>query len=95
MLAAGFRVLLPVVRADNDLDWANYRAPTDLAAAARRSGLVEPVGRRLGVDAVAGVGAVVVPAVAGRPRWAAGWAAAAARTTGACRGYRPECRSWP
>ncbi|WP_344314821.1 5-formyltetrahydrofolate cyclo-ligase [Fodinicola feengrottensis] len=62
LLAAGFRVLLPVVRADNDLDWANYRAPTDLAAAGR--GLVEPVGRRLGVDAVAGVGAVVVPAVA-------------------------------
>lgn len=60
--AAGKRVVLPVLLPDNDLDWAAYDGPDDLAAAGR--GLLEPVGRRLGVDAVATADVVLVPALA-------------------------------
>ncbi|MCX6397452.1 MAG: 5-formyltetrahydrofolate cyclo-ligase [Propionibacteriales bacterium] len=60
--AAGKRVLLPVLQPDNDLDWAAYESPASLARASR--GLLEPTTPRLGVDAVAGVDAVIVPGLA-------------------------------
>lgn len=57
----GRAVLLPVVLADLDLDWA-------LDDDAHRPGLLravhEPAGERLGVDAVRGADVVVVPALA-------------------------------
>ena len=56
---AGRRVLLPVLRADDDLDWAE--AGDGLVEG--RRGLREPAGPRLGVDAVAACGLVVVPAL--------------------------------
>jgi 5-formyltetrahydrofolate cyclo-ligase len=62
LTAAGRRVILPVLLPDNDLDWAAYSGPTDLAAAGR--GLLEPVGPRLGADAVATADVVLVPALA-------------------------------
>ena len=59
--AEGRTVLLPVVLADLDLDWA-------VDDAAHRPGLLpgvhEPTGERLGVDAVATADVVVVPALA-------------------------------
>jgi 5-formyltetrahydrofolate cyclo-ligase len=58
---AGTRVLLPVLRPDNDLDWAQA-SPAALVPG--RRGLVEPAGPRLGRDAVAACGLVVVPALA-------------------------------
>jgi 5-formyltetrahydrofolate cyclo-ligase len=62
LTALGKRVVLPVLLPDNDLDWAAYRGPADLVAAGR--GLLEPVGPRLGVDAVATADVVLVPALA-------------------------------
>jgi 5-formyltetrahydrofolate cyclo-ligase len=62
LLDAGFAVLLPVLLSDNDLDWASCRSMADLGSAVR--GLREPLGPRLGPDAVSTVDAVVVPAVA-------------------------------
>jgi 5-formyltetrahydrofolate cyclo-ligase len=59
---AGRRVLLPVLRADNDLDWAVYRGSTSLVAAGR--GLLEPVGERLGIDAVGMADVVITPGLA-------------------------------
>jgi 5-formyltetrahydrofolate cyclo-ligase len=53
-------LLLPVVRDDGDLDWAEYRS----ALAPGRWGVTEPVGVRLGRAAVADAEVVVVPAVA-------------------------------
>ncbi len=58
----GVAVLLPVLRADNDVDWARYNGVGSLAAAAR--GLLEPTGPRLGVDAVLDASVVLVPGVA-------------------------------
>ena len=60
--AAGKRVIVPVVLPDLDLDWAVYEDSTSLAPA--RRGLLEPVGPRLGVDAVATADAVLVPGMA-------------------------------
>lgn len=60
--AAGKRVILPVLLPGNDLDWAAYDGPRSLAPA--RFGLLEPVGERLGVDAVATADAVLVPGLA-------------------------------
>ena len=65
LVAAGKRVLLPVVLPDLDLDWAAYAGPGSLAPA--RMGLLEPVGPRLGVDAVATADAVLVPGLAVSP----------------------------
>lgn len=56
---AGKRVILPVLLADNDLDWAVYDG--QLRPASR--GLLEPAGPRLGPDAVGGADAVLVPGV--------------------------------
>ncbi|MDF1605923.1 5-formyltetrahydrofolate cyclo-ligase [Nocardioides sp. YIM 152315] len=60
--AAGKRVILPVLLPDADLDWAVYRGPEDLLAA--RFGLLEPVGERLGLGAVATADVVLVPGLA-------------------------------
>jgi 5-formyltetrahydrofolate cyclo-ligase len=54
------RLLLPVLRADLDLDWAQYAGA--LVRAGR--GLREPAGPRLGPGAVAGADLVIVPALA-------------------------------
>jgi 5,10-methenyltetrahydrofolate synthetase len=55
-------LLLPVLLADLDLDWAAFTGPADVIAAGR--GIREPTGVRLGVDAVADAELVVVPALA-------------------------------
>lgn len=60
--AAGKRVLLPVVVAGLDLDWALYTGRDGLAPAVR--GLLEPTGPRLGKDAIAQADVVLVPGTA-------------------------------
>ncbi|KQX11746.1 5-formyltetrahydrofolate cyclo-ligase [Streptomyces sp. Root431] len=60
--ARGVRVLLPVLLPDNDLDWASYEGPERLAKAGR--GLLEPVGPRLGPEAVCAADAVLLPGLA-------------------------------
>ncbi|WP_240769823.1 5-formyltetrahydrofolate cyclo-ligase [Nocardioides sp.] len=62
LVAAGKRVILPVLMPDNDLDWAVYHGPTSLAPA--RRGLLEPVGAPIGVDAIATADVVLVPGLA-------------------------------
>lgn len=62
LLAAGKRVLLPVTTPDLDLDWAVYAGPSSLSPA--RRGLLEPTGERLGLDAVAGADALLIPGMA-------------------------------
>lgn len=59
LLAAGKRVILPVVLPDLDVDWAVYDGPGSLAPA--RMGLLEPTAPRLGVTAVATCDAVLLP----------------------------------
>ncbi|MEU5904252.1 5-formyltetrahydrofolate cyclo-ligase [Micromonospora sp. NPDC047527] len=61
-LPADAELLLPVLRADLDLDWAAYTGPDALVAAGR--GLREPAGPRLGLAAVTEAELVVVPALA-------------------------------
>ncbi len=56
------RVLLPVLRSDLDLDWAEYTGPDCLQPARWR--LCEPSGKRLGRSAVSACAVLVVPAVA-------------------------------
>ncbi|GHF85989.1 5-formyltetrahydrofolate cyclo-ligase [Kitasatospora xanthocidica] len=58
----GVRVLLPVLLPDNDLDWAEYAGPEGLAPAGR--GLLEPVGPRLGPEAVTEAAVVLLPGLA-------------------------------
>ncbi|MEU5839484.1 5-formyltetrahydrofolate cyclo-ligase [Streptomyces diacarni] len=58
----GARVLLPVLQADNDLDWAPYEGPDALAPVGR--GLREPTGPRLGPEAVIEADAVLLPGLA-------------------------------
>ncbi|WP_433856849.1 5-formyltetrahydrofolate cyclo-ligase [Streptomyces kronopolitis] len=60
--AAGVRVLLPVLLADNDLDWACYEGAEGLVRAGR--GLLEPAGPRLGPEAVTGADVVLLPGLA-------------------------------
>lgn len=62
LAAAGKRVILPVLLPDGDLDWAAYAGDELLAPA--RLGLLEPVGPRLGVDAIATPDAVLLPGLA-------------------------------
>jgi 5-formyltetrahydrofolate cyclo-ligase len=62
LVAAGKRVILPLLQADNDLDWAAYSGPDALVPAGR--GLLEPTGRPLGPDAVATADVVIVPGLA-------------------------------
>jgi 5-formyltetrahydrofolate cyclo-ligase len=56
------RVLVPVLRSDLDLDWAEYGGPNRIAAGER--GLWTPDGPLLGLDAVTSADVVVVPALA-------------------------------
>ncbi len=58
----GTYVLLPVLRADGDLDWASYEGPESLVSGAR--GLKEPGEERRGVEAVARADVVLAPALA-------------------------------
>ena len=62
LVAAGKRVVLPVLLPDGDLDWAAYAGDQDLVPA--RFGLLEPGGRRLGPDAVATADVVLLPGLA-------------------------------
>jgi len=63
LLAAGHRVLLPVLLPDADLDWAPYTG--DTVAGAR--GIAQSTEASLGVSAIAAVDLVVVPALAVGP----------------------------
>ena len=62
LVAAGKRVVLPVLLPDGDLDWAAYTGEAGLVAAGR--GLLEPRSPHLGVEAVATADAVLVPGLA-------------------------------
>jgi 5-formyltetrahydrofolate cyclo-ligase len=62
---SGRRVLLPRLLPDNDLDWSVYGGPGSLQRAGR--GLLEPAGAPLGVEAIAGADAVLVPGLAVDP----------------------------
>ena len=58
----GSYVLLPVLRADFDLDWASYEGPDSLAPGPH--GLLEPVEPRRGVAAITSADLIIVPALA-------------------------------
>jgi 5-formyltetrahydrofolate cyclo-ligase len=58
----GVDVLLPLLQADGDLDWAVYEGPAALASVTR--GLLEPTGDPLGVGAVTSADVVLVPGLA-------------------------------
>ncbi len=58
----GTYVLLPLLQADGDLDWASYEGPDSLAPGPR--GLLEPTEPRRGVTAVTSADLVIVPALA-------------------------------
>lgn len=58
----GRRLILPVLLPDNDLDWAVYQGPQSLVPASR--GLLEPLGPRLGREAVATADVVLCPGLA-------------------------------
>jgi 5-formyltetrahydrofolate cyclo-ligase len=61
-LPPGGRLLLPVLLPDHDLDWAVYQGPQSLAPGPR--GLREPVGPRVGVEAIRHAEVIIVPALA-------------------------------
>jgi 5-formyltetrahydrofolate cyclo-ligase len=58
----GSYILLPVLLADDDLDWASYEGPESLAAGPR--GLLQPTEPPRGVAAVSSADLVIVPALA-------------------------------
>ena len=58
----GSYVLLPVLRADFDLDWASYEGPDSLAPGPH--GLLEPVEPRRGAAAITSADLIIVPALA-------------------------------
>ncbi len=58
----GSYVLLPVLREDNDLDWASYEGPDSLAPGPH--GLLQPAEPGRGVGAIASADFVIVPALA-------------------------------
>lgn len=60
--AEGVRILLPVIRPDLDLDWADYDAGS---WAVGRFGIREPAGARLGLQAITTAEVVICPGVAG------------------------------
>ncbi|MBQ0829428.1 5-formyltetrahydrofolate cyclo-ligase [Streptomyces tagetis] len=64
--ARGVRVLLPVLLADNDLDWGAYTGPGSLTRVRHggRMELCEPSGEKLGPEAVTAADAVLLPGVA-------------------------------
>jgi 5-formyltetrahydrofolate cyclo-ligase len=55
-------VILPLLRPDNDLDWAAYDGPDGLRTA--RRGLLEPAGPPLGPEALVTADVVLVPGIA-------------------------------
>jgi 5-formyltetrahydrofolate cyclo-ligase len=62
LVAAGKRVVLPLLQPDNDLDWATYSGADGLVPAGR--GLLEPNGPSLGPEAIATADVVIVPGLA-------------------------------
>lgn len=62
LVERGQRVLLPVLRRDGDLDWCRYTDSASLAPVPR--GLLEPVGARLGVEAIRQADVVLCPGLA-------------------------------
>ena len=58
----GTYVLLPLLRADSDLDWASYEGPDSLGPGPH--GLLEPTEPPRGVTAVTSADLVIVPALA-------------------------------
>ena len=58
----GSYVLLPVLREDNDLDWASYEGPSSVKPG--RHGLLEPTESLRGPGAIASADFVIVPALA-------------------------------
>jgi 5-formyltetrahydrofolate cyclo-ligase len=60
--ASGKRVILPLLRPDNDLDWGTYDGPDRLRTA--RRGLLEPEGPPLGPEALVTADVVLVPGIA-------------------------------
>ena len=60
LLAAGRRVILPVLLPDDDLDWGVHTGPLDPA----RRGLLEPSGALLGPEAIATADVVLTPGLA-------------------------------
>lgn len=64
--ARGTRVLLPVLLADNDLDWGAYAGRGSLARVQHggKMALFEPSGERLGPDAVTRADVVLLPGLA-------------------------------
>ncbi|MEV8018357.1 5-formyltetrahydrofolate cyclo-ligase [Streptomyces sp. NPDC086554] len=64
--ARGTRVLLPVLLADNDLDWGAYDGEGSLERVQHtgKIELLEPSGARLGPDAVTEADAVLLPGLA-------------------------------
>ena len=63
-LARTHRVLVPVVTGAAPLDWCEYPGPVRPGS----FGIAEPVGRRLGPDAITDADAVLIPALAVDPR---------------------------
>ena len=55
-------MLLPLLRPDQDLDWASYEGPDSLVEGPR--GLVEPTEPPRGVEAITSADLVLVPALA-------------------------------
>lgn len=58
----GSYILLPVLRLDNDLDWASYEGPDSLAPG--RFDVLEPTEPGRGITAIASADLVLVPALA-------------------------------
>jgi len=58
----GSYLLLPVLREDNDLDWASYEGPDSLTQGPR--GLLQPTEPTRGVTAITSADLVIVPALA-------------------------------
>ena len=62
LLARGTHVIVPVALSDGSLDWVSYEPDGGLSQSTL--GVPEPVGPRLGIDAIAGAGLVIAPALA-------------------------------
>jgi 5-formyltetrahydrofolate cyclo-ligase len=62
LLARGTEVIVPVTSTDGVLDWV--RSTPDARLTQSALGVPEPDGPRLGADAIAGAGLVIVPALA-------------------------------
>ena len=62
MWKRGSYVLLPVLRPDNDLDWASYEGPDSLAPGPH--GLLQPTEPGRGVAAISSADLIIVPALA-------------------------------